>query len=177
MVRQRHPSATDNPPWADYYPQIIQLLNNLFNVFDSHERCLKSLFKRASKGKSFLYNADSIRSVIEYLKAREKIYLEIYGNEIDNKYTPANEITGSNYLTAGQISYDIELLNNLSEVFSSDFKMALFRISQNLFILKMKDKQINSLKYYGLFVDEEIKLYTEIQNLRKEASFLFGESF
>ena len=41
----------------------------------------------------------------------------------------------------------------------------------------MKDKQINSLKYYGLFVDEEIKLYTEIQNLRKEASFLFGESF
>ena len=163
--------------YEDYYPQIIQLLNNLFNVFDSHERCLKSLFKRASKGKSFLYNADSIRSVIEYLKAREKIYLEIYGNEIDNKYTPANEITGSNYLTAGQISYDIELLNNLSEVFSSDFKMALFRISQNLFILKMKDKQINSLKYYGLFVDEEIKLYTEIQNLRKEASFLFGESF
>ena len=110
--------------YEDYYPQIIQLLNNLFNVFDSHERCLKSLFKRASKGKSFLYNADSIRSVIEYLKAREKIYLEIYGNEIDNKYTPANEITGSNYLTAGQISYDIELLNNLSEVISSDYKMA-----------------------------------------------------
>lgn len=101
----------------------------------------------------------------------------MYGNEIDNKYTPANEITGSNYLTAGQISYDIELLNNLSEVFSSDFKMALFRISQNQFILKMKDKQINSLKYYSLFVDEEIKLYSEIQNLRKEASILFGKSF
>lgn len=163
--------------YEDYYPQIIKLLNNLFSVFDSHEKTLRSLYKGASKGSPFLYNADSIRSVIKYLKAREEIYLKMYGSDTDSEYTPANEITGSNYLTAGQISYDIKLLNNFSDVLNSDFKMILYRISQNQFILKMKDKQINNLKYYGLFVDEEIKLYTEIQNLRKEASLLFGESF
>ena len=83
---------------------------------------------------------------------------------------------GSNYLTAGQISYDIDMLNHF-DVLDSNFKMALFRISQNIFIIKLKDKPIHNLRFYGLLVNDEIKLHEEIENLRKEASLLFGESF
>ena len=162
--------------YEDYHPYIIKLLTNLFSVFDSHKECLKHLYKEVNKETSFIYNAESIHVIIEHLKDKERVYRKKFGTEIDSRYTPSNELMGSNYLTAGQISYDIDMLNHF-DVLDSNFKMALFRISQNLFIIKLKDKPIHNLRFYGLLVNDEIKLHEEIENLRKEASLLFGESF
>lgn len=160
--------------YEDYFPQIIRILRNLFNVFDSHERCLRSLYKEAHKGDTFTYNEASIRIVIEYLKDRENKYLAMYKDQDCSQYTPAYEISGNNHLVCRQIFYDIELLNNFSEILDSNFTMALFRISQNQFILRLKDEQINDLKFYTLLVEEEVKLYKEIESLKKEFKILFG---
>lgn len=162
--------------YDDYYPHIIKLLANLFSIFDSRKECLKNLYKGINKENSFIYDAVSIYAIIEHLKDREKIYRELYGAQIDSHYTPSNELTGSNYLTSGQISYVLDMLNNF-DILDSNFKMALFRISQNLFIVKLKDNPIHNLRYYSLFVNDEIKLYEEIENLRKESSRLFGVTF
>ena len=162
--------------YEDYYPYIIKLLKNLFGVFDSRKEYLKHLYKEVNKETSFIYNAVSIHIIIEHLKDRERVYREQFGIEIDSHYTPSNALMGSNHFTSGQISYVIDMLN-LFDVLDSNFKMALFRISQNQFIIKLKDEPIHNLRYYGLFVNDEIKLYEEIENLRKEASILFGVTF
>lgn len=162
--------------YEDYYPYIIKLLKNLFGVFDSRKEYLKHLYKEVNKETSFIYNAVSIHIIIEHLKDRERVYREQFGIEIDSHYTPSNELMGSNHFTSGQISYVIDMLNHF-DVLDSNFKMALFRISQNQFIIKLKDEPIHNLRYYGLFVNDEIKLYEEIENLRKEASILFGVTF
>lgn len=163
--------------YENYYPQIILILKNLFSVFNEHKERLESLYVEATKEKTFNYDKESIHKIINYLKKREDIYINQYKVDKDNEYTPAREITGSNYLTAGQIYYDIKLLETFNEVLSPDFKTILFEISQNLYIIKLKDKPINNLEFYKIMVNSEIKLYKLIEELREHSNNTFSTDF
>ena len=162
--------------YEDSYPQIVRILKNMFSVFDSHERCLKTLYKDATNDDAFVYDEKKIDIIINYLKKNEKEYKKIYGDNKNDLYTPASHITGSNYLTAAQISYDIELLNNFRDILNSDFNMILFDISQNLYISKLKDYQINDLEFYRILVKSEILLHKQITNLKIHSMELFRDS-
>lgn len=159
------------------YPQIIHILKNLFSVYESHEKYLKSIFNKLRKGEDFAYSTESFQKIINHLRNEDKVYLEAYKLPIDNEYKPSNTIGGSNFATARQISYDIELLQHFNDIFNSDYQMILFRISQNLYILKYKNNRINNLDFYETLIDEEITLNKEIQELKKQSSPMFGMEF
>ena len=163
--------------YEDYYPRITILLQRLFSVFDSHEKRLASLYKDAKGEDTFIYNKESIETVIDYLEEREKIYIETYGTSAKNDYTPANEISGSNYLTAGQISYDIEKLSYFNDILSSDYKIKLFDISQNLYLTSFKNNLKSDLVTYKLLIEDEIELYKKIKDLKEHSNKIFGTDF
>lgn len=159
------------------YPQILHILNNLFSVYDTHEKYLKSIFKKLRQSEDFTYKTESFQKIINHLRNEDKVYLEAYNLSIDNEYKPSNTIGGSNYVTATQISYDIELLQHFNDIFSSDYQMVLFRISQNPYILKYKNNRNNNLVFYEALIKEEIDLNKEIQKLKKYSISMFEMKF
>lgn len=151
-----------------FYPQITRILDNMFVVFNGHRNLLDNLFRQAKNNDNhFSYDEESLGLIVNYLKKKDK---ELAGkNMADNmEIKPFScDLSGNNYLTAMQISYDIDLLMKYSDILTPEILSILFDISQNNYIIRHKGQPQDNIYSYELFLQEDVQLYYKIRELRK----------
>ena len=135
----------------------------------SHAGFMMFLSKQTLSNDNFNYKTNEIHDILSALKTvknsskeKEKLSILLCHNSLD---------------MIKKISYDIELLNHFSETFDTEYKTLLYSISQNNFILQLKDKDEITITDYERFFIQDIELHQKIELLREKSEKIFSTEF
>lgn len=151
------------------YPHIIRILKDIFFATASHHGLLIFLSKHIKSNETFTYSIDEILEILSALKKDN--------TPPNDKLNLSTMLCNNSIEMAKKISYDIELLNNFSDLFESKYNSLLYTISQNYFILQLKNKDEITITDYQRLILQNIELYKTIELLREESEKIFKIEF
>ncbi len=146
--------------YKDMYPHIKAILRRTLSVYSSRVSFLMDEFKNIEADKVFNFENHDFEKLLSTYKS----------DGITN-------FCRCNYMTAGQIYYDMEALMKFSDCIDSKMLSIIYYISTNLFVLKHKDKEHENLSLYSIYYEYERELYKHYQELKRLSVKIFGDEF